>query len=70
MCDSGHLLFQICHSANDHQGFDNVLKLAQHWLPDQRADISAVAHKLQMQWRAEEDFNIANSILGQLDAPK
>ena len=61
---------QLCHSANDRQSFDNVLKLAQHCLPDQRTEISAMANKLQMQWRAEHDFNLAQSILSQLEVTK
>jgi hypothetical protein len=57
------MLLKLCHSTNDHQSFDNLLKLARHCLPDQRAEISAVVHELRIQWRAEEDIDLAHSIL-------
>lgn len=54
----------------DYKGFNSVLTLAHHCLPDQRADISAVAHEMQLEWRAEEDYSLAKDILSQLDTPK
>ena len=68
--DSHFLSSQLCHSANDRQNFEKVLKLAQHCLPDQHTEISATARELQIQWRAEEDFDLAQSILSQLETSR
>jgi hypothetical protein len=64
------LLLKLCHSTDQRESFESVLKLAQHCLPDQAPEIRATAHELQMQWRAEEDISLAQGILSRLDTSR
>jgi hypothetical protein len=61
------LLLQLCHSTNQRESFESVLKLAEHCLPDEAPQVRTLAHELQRQWRAQEDISLVQGILSHLD---
>ena len=67
VCVDCSLYLQLCHSTNQRESFESVLKLAEHCLPDEAPQVRTLAHELQRQWRAQEDISLVQGILSHLD---